>query len=265
MVIRMRKQIMRFALVLVLALGFPAAVRAGKADKTVTLTKDNTIIYTDGSADIANAFEGMAPGDSKTVTIRVQNESDHTADFFLSQETIKSLEEKERALGGAYAYEIRVGGAEEEREAALLSAVAGGYDASLRADAQGLKKLTELEDYQYFARLAKGEYTNIYLTLTIDGEGFDSTDAVNYENASGQLAFQFRAYYKDGEPVIITESQTIEGEPTIVPEVVNRVTSRVRSVKTGDTFPVIVVSAALGIGVVCLFLAMKSKKEDSSS
>lgn len=265
MVIRMKKRTLTFCMMLAFVMMFPTAVKAAEADKTVTLTENDTIIYTDGNADIANAFEGMAPGDTRTVTIRVQNDSEHTASFFISQETISSLEEKESASGGAYTYQLNVGTANDETAATLLSAVAGGYDASLNADVKGLSGITELNDYQYFAELAQGEYTNVYLTLTIDGEGFDSTDTVNYENASGQLSLLFRAYYKDRDTVVVTETQTIKGKPTIIKNIVNRVTSRLGTVKTGDPNSIIGLSIVLCIGVVCVFLALRQKKEDSRS
>lgn len=263
--IKMKMRTGMFGLILLLAMEVPVAVRAEDADKTVTLTEENTIVYTDDSTDIANAFGGMAPGDTRTVTIRVQNDSEHTASFFISQETINSLEEKENASGGAYTYELKVGTANDGSAATLLTAVAGGYDTSLNADKQGLKGITELEDYQYFAELAEGEYTNVYLTLTIDGEGFDSTDIVNYENAVGELAFQFRAYYEDREPVVVKETQTIEGKPVVVTEVVKRVISRVGSVKTGDMAPMIGLTVILLVGVACVLFAFKPKKEDGRS
>lgn len=263
--IKMKMRTWMFGLMLVLAMEVPVAVSAETANKTVTLTEENTIVYTDGGTDIANAFGGMAPGDTRTVTIRVQNDSEHTASFFISQETINSLEEKENASGGAYTYELKVGMANDGSASTLLSAVAGGYDTSLNADKQGLKGITELEDYQYFAELSEGEYTNVYLTLTIDGEGFDSTDIVNYENAAGELAFQFRAYYEDREPVVVKETQTIEGSPVAVTEIVKRVLSRVGSVKTGDMAPIIGLVIILLMGVACVLLAFKPKKEDSRS
>lgn len=254
-----------FCLVLALAMVVPVAVKAEEADKTVTLTDENTIVYTDGSTDIANAFGGMAPGDTRTVTIRVENESEHTASFFISQETINSLEEKSNASGGAYAYELKVGTADDGSAATLLSAIAGGYDTALNADTRGLKGITELENYQYFAELGEGEYTNVYLTLTIDGEGFDSTDLVNYQNAAGELAFQFRAYYEDREPVVVKETQTIEGSPAVVTEIVKRVISRVGSVQTGDMAPIIGLLAILLIGIACVCFAFKPKKEENRS
>ncbi len=265
MVIKMKKRTWMFGLVLLLAMEVPAAVKAEEANKTVSLTEENTIVYTDGDADIDNAFSGMAPGDTRTVTIRVQNDSEHAASFFISQETLNSLEEKGNASGGAYAYQLKVGNANDERATTLLSTIAGGYDTSLNADTRGLKGITELENYQYFAELGEGEYTNVYLTLTIDGEGFDSTDIVNYQNASGELALQFRAYYDDKGPVVVKETQTIEGKPTVVTQIVRHVVSRVGSVKTGDPSSIIGLSVLLLMGVACIVYAFKPKKEDGRS
>lgn len=263
MVIDMKKKTLMLGLMMVLTMGFTTTAGAAEADKTVSLTADNEITYTDGTSDINNAFEGMAPGDTRTVTIRVQNESDHTASFFISQETLSYLEEKETASGGAYSYDLKVGNANDGTAVSLLDTVAGGYDASLAADNQGLNGITELENYQYLAELGTGEYTNVYLTLTIDGEGFDSTDAVNYENATGQLEFNFRAYYEDREPVVVTQTVVEKGQDTIVTKIVDQLVPLAEYVQTGDTSSILTVSLILLAGVVLVMAAMKRRKAES--
>lgn len=254
-----------FGFFMILTIGFSTTIHAAEVDKTVTLTEDNRIVYGEDNAEIGNAFGGMAPGDTRTVTIRVENENEHAASFFISQETIRYLEENEQASGGAYAYSLSVGKENDATATVLLSSVAGGYDAALNADKEGLNGITELKDYQYLAELGKGEYTNVYLTLTIDGEGFDSTDTVNYENASGELAFRFRAYYEDREPVVVTETKVIKGNATIVSQIVDKVVPLVGSVKTGDPVSVIGLSVVLLVGVVLIFLALKKRKEERQS
>lgn len=248
---------------MVLTMGFTTVVAAQEADKTVVLTQEDKIEYTDEQTDISNAFQGMAPGDTKTVTIRVQNENSHTASFFISQETLSYLEEKETASGGAYSYDLKVG-TEMASAVSLLDTVAGGYDSSLAADDQGINNITELEDYQYFAELGTGEYTNVYLTLTIDGEGFDSTDQVNYENAVGELEFNFRAYYKDRDPIIITETITEKEPDTIVEKVVDQVVKLAQEVKTGDSMEKLVVfGGILVMGMLIVVIALKKRKAES--
>ena len=251
-------------MVMALTLGANTSVFGAEADKTVVLTKQDKIEYTDGKADISNAFQGMAPGDTKTVTIRVQNENSHKAGFFISQETLGYLEEKEQATGGAYSYDLKVGTSNDETAISLLETIAGGYDAALSADDQGLNNVTELEDYQYFAELGTGEYTNIYLTLTIDGEGFDSTDMVNYENTQGQLELNFRAYYQEQEPVIITETK-VEKEPDlIIKEIVEQLVPLKGVVQTGDSYQgAVLFGGILLIGMVMVVVALKVRKRES--
>ncbi len=263
MVIKMKKKTLMFTLMMVLTMGSSIVVSAAEADKTVTLTENNEITYTDGKSDISNAFGGMAPGDTRTVTIRVQNDSDHTASFFISQETLSYLEEKENASGGAYTYDLKVGTANDGTAVSLLDTIAGGYDASLTADNQGLNGITELESYQYLAELGTGEYTNVYLTLTIDGEGFDSTDVVNYENAAGQLEFNFRAYYEDREPVVIKETVVEKGQNTIITKIVDEIVPLASYVKTGDSFSVAIVAVVLAAGMALILVAFKKRKAEN--
>lgn len=232
------------------------------ADKTVTLTNDNQIIYSDGQTDISNAFGGMAPGDTRTVTICIENQSDHAASFFISQETISYLEEKENASGGAYTYDLAVGQANDATAISLLDATVGGYDANMTANDRGLSGITELENYQYLAELGVGEYTNVYLTLTIDGEGFDSTDAINYENADGELAFHFRAYYEDREPVVITETVTEKGQTTVITKIEEQLVPLASYVKTGDNFSAIGGMSVLLMGILLILFAFKKRKAE---
>ena len=49
---------------MVLTMGFTTVVAAQEADKTVVLTQEDKIEYTDEQTDISNAFQGMAPGDT---------------------------------------------------------------------------------------------------------------------------------------------------------------------------------------------------------
>lgn len=263
MVIKMKKKTLMFGLLMVLTMGFTTTAGAAEADKTVSLTDKNEIVYSDGTAAIGNAFQGMAPGDTRTVTIRVENNNSHSASFFISQETKKALEETNKSSGGAYSYDLRVGTANDDSAVSLLDTVAGGYDATMQADTEGLGNITELENYQYLAELGTGEYTNVYLTLTIDGEGFDSTDAVNYESAVGQLVFNFRAYYKDREPVVITKTVTEHGENKIVTEIVDKVVPLATGVQTGDPVSIAALAGILLAGVLIVAVALKKRKAES--
>jgi hypothetical protein len=134
--------------------------------------------------------------------------------------------------------------------------------------------VTELKDYQYLDKLNTGESTNIYLTLSLDGESFDSA----YANAAGEIEFQFRAYYEDNNttPVVVTEYKNEKGQTTYVRRTNNITTQSgttstgattiadalvplAAAVKTGDATPIAAVFVVFMAGVVLLILASRKK------
>ena len=253
---------------LVLAITLSASTQAyadetEDANKTVVLNEKNKITYADGESEIADAFRDMAPGDEKTVVLRVENDSNHSASFFLSQETTSALEETTKATGGAYAYRLSVGTNPETAES-LLDTIAGGYKENQKSraagfvgDSEGLAGITELENYVFLAELGKGDYVNVYLTLAIDGEGFDSTDLVNYSNAAGELAFNFRAYYEDRAP------RVVYGEDKVITKIVDQVVPL--AAKTGDNWNMLPVIGLLSVGTLLIVFALKKRKVESES
>ena len=81
-------------------------------------------VYKD-KAELAGAFDGMAPGDSRTVVIKIENQNSHKASFFISQKTTDALEEAGKASGGAYEFQVEIGN--DTNRTSLLDADAGGY------------------------------------------------------------------------------------------------------------------------------------------
>ena len=61
----------------------------------------------------------------------------------------------------------------------MLDADAGGYAENV-ASAEGLAEITELNEYRYMTALDPGESADVYVTLTLDGEGMDSADGIDY-------------------------------------------------------------------------------------
>lgn len=250
---------MLMGLALVATLLFPSYVSA-ETLQTVSLNNSDQLVYTQSSDALASAFDGMAPGDTRTVAIQVKNENSHTASFFISQATIAALETiNANAKGGAYDFELSVG-TSETSAVSLLNTVAGGYDAAQTASATGLSDVTELEDYHYLAELANGESTNVYLTLSLDGESFDS----NYANAIGTLAYQFRAYYKDDlKPVVVTKYVTRSGGTNVIRKIVDEIVPLAGGVKTGDQAPILIVLALLAAGIVLVVVSGIKRKVES--
>ena len=167
---------MAAVLLLIWTCGFSSVVSAAEI-QTVQLTEENQLVYTKDKTELAGAFDGMAPGDSRTVVIKIENQNSHKASFFISQKTTDALEEAGKASGGAYEFQVEIGN--DTNRTSLLDADAGGYAENV-ASAEGLAEITELNEYRYMTALDPGESADVYVTLTLDGEGMDSANGIDY-------------------------------------------------------------------------------------
>lgn len=141
----------------------------------------------------------------------------------------------------------------------MLDADAGGYAENV-ASAEGLAEITELNEYRYMTALDPGESADVYVTLTLDGEGMDSANGIDYSRAAGAMEFEFRAYYADDrKPVVITNYVTEYGEDNVVTKVVKKVIPKTvteqlvplaNGVRTGDPLTVTVSAGVLVAGIV---------------
>ncbi len=279
------------ALAVVMALGM-AATAFGADHTTVTLTANDTLEYSgttgtytkDGvtSYVLGDEFEGLLPGETATSTITLTNNNKHSASFYVSQNTLATLEEANNASGGAYTFAVSVGES-LETSTQIVESVAGGYDGDSNASSAGLSDLTELNDFTFVANLASGESTNLYLTLTLEGEGMDSTDAVDYSNAVAALSMEFRAYYDDStaggttttrvvtntvsEVVVVDAEDNSDDTVTTASDSEDDADdsddSSSKAAKTGDTAMPLVGGAVLLAGVACVVVATKRKKVQS--
>ncbi len=226
--------------------------------QTVTLTENDKIIYEQPEDKLKEAFMDMAPGDTRTIDIRLQNDNNYTAAFFLSEKTVDAFEEANKSSGGAYEFTVSIG--ENEKSAVdILNTVAGGYTKDLKASTEGLLEITQLNDFKYLTKLAKGESTNLYLTLTLDGEGMDSTKDVDYSKATGALELCFCAYYEEnGKTVIITENDT----DIVKTNVTEKINFLPQSVKTGDRLSVALISVLAVSGIGSIWFALRKRREE---
>lgn len=228
-----------------------------KEVQTVTLTEDDKLIYEQKAEDLQKAFTDMAPGDTRTIAIKLQNKNSHAADFFLSESTIDAFEEVNKSSGAAYEFTVSIG-AEKDNAEVILNTVAGGYTDELKASTEGLFEIRELKDYRHIAKLEKGGSTNLYLTLTLDGEGMDSTDLVDYSNATGALELNFKASYSDdGQTVVVTNQQP---KDIVKTNIINQIAALPQSVKTGDTLPVTVIGAFAVCGAGMIWFAARKRR-----
>lgn len=244
----MKKKALALGAAIVLSLSL-STVAFASSNAAVTLTSNNEIEYTSNAGEttdgvyLGDAFSGMAAGEEATQTITITNSSSHEVSFFLKQDTLETMEALNQASGGAYTVTLSVGSSQESATT-ILDATAGGYDTNSTASIDGLADITELQSYSYLAKLATGESTNLYLTVKLNGEGFDSTTASDYTNKVAQLGFNFRAYYADA------------GTPTVITKIVNQTTGS----QTGDTSNIWIPAVALAAGVILVIVAVRKRK-----
>lgn len=245
----MKRICITFLLVCILTLGMTNSIFA----------EESGLVRIDGNGEIEvedfnlEEFQGMAPGDSRVEEIRVRNDYDRDMNFYVSMDSVKSLEETNDAAGGSYELDMRIGDSYSEA-VSLLNKAAGGYDSDGKASSQGLKEIDELSGQgEFLVKLAPGQETNIYLTLDIYGEG---NDREGYANAVGQLSFAFAAQQTDKA-----------SQPTIIERVHNLISTNpiTRYVQTGDNGSYISYLLLLLGGVVIIFVsfkAIRNKKGD---
>lgn len=247
----MRKSVM--ALVAAIVVFFNSSMVFANNNPCVTATKDDTLEITNMES---MEFKGMAPGDSRKEKILISNESDSVKDFYILQETVKALEETNKAAGGAYEYDLKIGNS-YENAVSLLEIQVGGYDSKGVASKEGLSEIDELSDnninsdgYTYLVQLNPGEKTNLYMELKLVGEGNDnkassantvsnSGNGLGYTNASGQINLSFKC----STPSHSGKDKTI-----------------IEEVKTSDEFPMLLYIAIFIAGVILAGFAICKKK-----
>lgn len=228
---------------------------------TVVFQADDTIAY-EGSTGrnqegvlLGKAFQGMAPGETRTECIKLENRNEKTADFYMSQETLRSLEKTKQAYGGAYDFTLKTG-TQEETATSVMDALAGGYstvEGGNQASRDGLAEVDGMEDYTYIATLEKGASTNLYLTLSLNGEGLDSTSQVDYTESVADIGMNFKVAEVSGAP----EKNVVTKTVTTIRNVVVPLADTVR---TGDDANIILYIVILGAGMVVTLLVAKRKK-----
>lgn len=108
------------------------------------------------------------------------------------------------------------------------------------------------------------------MTLTLDGEGMDSADGIDYSHTAGAMEFEFRAYYADDrKPVVVTNYVTEHGEDNVVTKIVKKVIPKTvteqlvplaNGVRTGDPLTVTVSAGVLVAGIVIVGIAVKKER-----
>lgn len=262
----MKKRLFAFAMAAVMMFGSAMTVCAAE-DATVTFTGKQKLEYSGVTKDengtkLSDAFQGIAPGETREQTIKVLNDNNRTVDFYMDATAISALEETgEQAQGAGYDIKLTAG------DAVLYDSKVGGYaDSTAQGSKEGLLEMNDgaLEGFVYIGTLAKGESENVTLSIYFDGEAMDNdSQSIDYSNTFGQLGFSFRVAYEDPQsPTVVYKDVTKKGATNYVTKVVEIIEERVplAAVATGDYAMVGFAVVVVGFGIALILLAGRKPK-----
>lgn len=209
----MKKKVFAFIVVLSLILTLPLAVYAdhlsGGSGWTVEFTKDEKLESNFSSSSIADAARGLQPGDDLTVTIRLINSSGKTADWYMLNEIIRSLEDTQaNAAGGAYAYQLTY--------APSVGALVTLYDSETvggelnGTEPEGLKEVdSALKNYMALETMRSGNSGTVTLKVSLDGE----TQGNSYQDSLADLRMRFAVEVTPIGKIIKTGDESMNVSP----------------------------------------------------
>jgi hypothetical protein len=226
------------AVVAALMLAVPGSAFAeslkGKGDWSVTYTSTGQLKDTFSQETYADDIIGLQPGDDITFTVTLNHENPKAADWYMSNEVIKSLEAG-KAEGSAYEYVLTYNGSSNSTSRTLYDSQAVGGDNS-----EGLKEATHaggLEDFFFLENLSQGKNATVTLKVTLDGE----TEGNDYFDTIARLKMQFG----------VDPGKSNDDPPN------NNV------VRTGDEtnlFPFYVIMAVSGLALLIIAIAMVRRR-----
>lgn len=253
------KKLLATILGLVMVLALPATAFAdhieGSTGWYVEYNEAGRMVDNYTQRSWADSVSQLQPGDDITLTVEIRQSNDTTADWYLTNEVLKSLEDGD-ATGSAYGYTLKYEGPSNSRTLYESKSVGGTGSANGLADATNA-----MDDYFFLGTLSKGETAKVTLNVALDGE----TEGNAYFDTLARLSLKF-AVEPSVEPQnktvnkTETKNQTVE-QQGVGQSVVNRTVSASQQnlAKTGDQttmFPVFL--AIAGAGIVCLALAIRN-------
>ena len=220
---------------------------------------DGEAIQYQGMEDFAENFSDMYPGESRTQEIQIQNQGNKEAEFYLQPSVLQSFEETVDASGAAYNISLKLH--TKEGDYTLFGGTEEDESARIGGDGEGLGNLNDaIADWIFLTRLQPQETASLEMMVALDGE----SNTYAYQNALGTFQFEFGVDFPSpapqAEPEIIP--QYVKGDPEYVTRTVKGddiVTRVVKRVKTGDTAPILALSAA-GIAALAILIIVGKKK-----
>ncbi|MBQ3481483.1 MAG: DUF11 domain-containing protein [Oscillospiraceae bacterium] len=187
----MKKSLFAFVLILSLLLALPLSVSAehlsGGDGWLVEFTKDEKLVSNFSSSSIADIASGLQPGDDVTFTITLRNTSGKTADWYILNEIVRSLEDSQaKANGGAYTYVLTYAPSAGSTVTIYDSETVGGELNG--TEPEGLHGVdSALKNYIALESMANGKTGVVTLKVSLDGE----TQGNGYQDSMADLRMRF--------------------------------------------------------------------------
>lgn len=192
--------------------------------------------------ELTDKFMGMMPGEERSETFTLVNNDQREMKFYLNTQVLKDLGEDSKTKGAVYEISFTRDGEEFYR------GTIGGEDGSL-VDLSG----QSMGENMLMASLKENEKSVIKMSIGIDGDSMTNS----YQNAAGELQFEFSVEYDDPEVV----------QPTIVEKIVKlpgkQINRYINAVKTGDYTELLplVVGLAISAGLILVLVKTRKKKD----
>ena len=222
------------------------------------------------SAAMTETISAIQPGDSVAFNISLENPSEYTTDWYMTNEVLSSLEDSQRvAAGGGYTYILTYTDHEGTETVLYDSENVGGEKAT---DAgEGLHEATDnLDEFFYLDTLAPGQAGSVDLVVALDGE----TQGNAYQDTLAELQMNFAVEVPRTptvEPTQERNPQQPQNPPQSTTEITDndtpRTPGRLYTVRTSDDSHILGPTIAMGGGILLLILAavrlLRKKGEES--
>ena len=135
-------------------------------------------------ASINKALQGMEPGDDADLVFTIRNNYKDAAEFWMSNDILKSFEDGSTASGGAYSYELRYKDSKGNTTVIYTSRAVGGEGNQL----VGLHEATDALDSLFLLeKIPAGKSGELTIHIELDGE----TQANIYQDTLARLRINF--------------------------------------------------------------------------
>ncbi len=209
----MKKNIFAFILILSLMLVMPLSASAdhnfGEEGWTVEFVEGDKLESNFKTSLIADMTSNMQPGDDIIFTITLKNSSGKTADWYVLNEIVNSLEDTQKnAAGGAYSYLLTYKPSAGEAVTLYDSDTVGGELKG--SEPEGLHGVdTALKNYIALETMRTGKSGVVTLKVSLDGE----TQGNSYQDSIADLRLRFAVEVTPTGKIIKTGDESIKLSP----------------------------------------------------